>query len=181
MTTVLAPFNIPLYYDSPDEFERKREQKFLREIKYNGDWSTPTEDIQKLLESHFNSCYPKLHKYNNTLGYVEFEIDDFDILMYYYLNGDRRKKHNRNIRYRGSRKAIFPPSNHIWGSTFRSRKNEEIRHAFSSCFVQLKEQCKEWNIYFNTEDIEEIIKFFDFETWLHSKSKNTCINNPTNE
>lgn len=170
--TCFAPFNVPMYYDSPAEFELKHERKFLREANSDGNWNLQPRDIQKLLRLHFESRYPFLHKYNNALGYVEFEIDESDILIYYFLNGDRRKKYNRIIKYRNTRTAIFPNSSHTWGGSFHRRTNEQIRKAFLLCFVQLKDQCKEWNVYIDTEAAENIVRYFDFESWLNSQIRN---------
>jgi hypothetical protein len=157
-------FSIPLYYDSPEKFSEKLKKKFENEIKefYTQPEYPRKAEIFALLQVHFASRYPSLHKYNNILGYAELIVDGNDILIYYFLNGDNRKIYNKNLKYRSNRQGIYHATNHIFGGTFRELTNNQIKQAFESAFIEIERQCKEWKTYINLQHEREIIKYIDF-------------------
>lgn len=159
---------IPLYNDSEKIFIKKLEKKFSNEIK---DFYTQPDYHDKamifdLLKAHFNSRYPSVHKYNNILGYSELVVDGNDILIYFYLNGDRRKIYNKNIKWRNNRNGIYYPTNHIYGGTIKNRNNKEIQKALQNAFAVIENQCKKWKVYLNLEYERKIIKHFDFQSYF---------------
>lgn len=167
MATLIIPVSIPLFYDRPEVFEKKHEIKFFREITAaGGRWEEQPRDIQQSLRLHFNGRYPLLHKYNNVLGHVEIEIEGKDILLYYFMNGDRRKKYNKWLKYRNGKIAIYPATGHEWAASFTNRSNDEIRKALVDGLQQVVERCHEWKVYVNITEASKMIKHFDFESWM---------------
>jgi len=118
------------------------------------------------------SRFPDNHEYNNRLGYAELVFDSKDILIYYYLNGDKRKIYNRNVKNRNNKNAIFNPICHYYGSTLKEFNNIDIRKAVLCSFLEIEKQCKEWNIYVDLNCVREMIDFFDFKQYLEQKENN---------
>jgi acyl transferase domain-containing protein len=82
------------------------------------------------------------------------------------LNGDRRKKYNKWLKYRNTRTAIYPTTGHEWAASFHSPTNEDIRKALLGSLQQIVERCNEWKVYVSITEAVKVIKFFDFESWI---------------
>ncbi len=171
-------FSIPLYYDSPETFSKKLKKKFENEIKdFNPKHYRTDEERNKTLEflrANFSSRYPEIHKYNNILGYAELVLDWNDVLIYFYLNGDNRKRYNKNKNSgnRNNKNAIFFPTGYYYGGKFNFPINSEFRLAFKKALVNIEKLCKVWRVFVDTKYYADIIEYFDFEGYLRQKTSN---------
>ena len=94
-------------------------------------------------------------------------VFDFnDILIYNYLNGDKRKIYNKNNNNKNNKNAIFYPSCHYYGGSFKKFDNKEIRKAMEYSFLEIEKQCKEWKIFVDLFEVRGMIKYFDFRLYL---------------
>ena len=166
--------SIPLYYESPEIFSRKLKKSFANLIKDYNPLDSESDEARNrtlnLFKDYFTSRFPNVHKYNNILGYAELEVDGNDILIYYYLNGDKRKIYNRYIKCRNNKNAIYYPLSHCYGSTFREFNNKDIRNAIVNSFLEIEKQCKEWKVYVDLQKEKEIISYFDYKHYLEQKT-----------
>src|SRR5690348_5935522 len=164
---ILDPlFTIPLYYDSPKAFREKLQKKLEKEIKsmHPKQFADEKEEIEFLesRKSHFSSRYPSIHRYNNVLGYAELTIEANIIVIYFYLNGDKRKKYNKGARKKANTKAIYH-SLYMVCEGLKGNSNEEIRTAVEGALLKLEKMCTNWNVYVNTARELSLIKYIDFE------------------
>ena len=169
--------SIPLYYESPEKFSAKLKMSFSRVIK---DWDPRFSESDaardrtlNMFKDYFSSRFPDIHKYNNILGYAELVFDFNDVLIYYYLNGDKRKIYNRKVKNRNNKNAIFYPLCHYYGGTFKEFENKEIRKALECSFIAIEKQCKEWNVYVDFFKVREMINYLDFKLYLEKNDNET--------
>jgi hypothetical protein len=163
-------FVIPLYYDSPRTFREKLSKKFAKEIKKLNppEFTNEREEIDFLesRKSHFSSRYPSIHRYNNILGYAELAIEARNIVIYFYLNGDKRKIYNQGVKRRkANTHAIYHSLYMIYGGLVNN-SNKEVREAIESVLSKLVEQCAKWNVHVDVSKELELIKYLDFEKML---------------
>jgi hypothetical protein len=169
---ILDPlFTIPLYYDSPRVFREKLQKKFEKEIKDMHPKSFENEkDEIGFLESRksdFSSRYPSIHRYNNILGYAELAVEPRNIVIYFYLNGNKRKAYNKTSTRDRKSKAINH-SLHIIHGELNNTTNTEIRKAIEDNLAKLAELCGKWQVFVNTERELRLIQHIDFEKIMHS-------------
>ena len=159
---------VPLYYESEMDFEKRLDKRFINDFELENNKYSEQQLID--FQSLFDTQYPRLYKYNNILGYAELVLDTRDILIYYYLNGDRRKIYNKHINFRTYKRNIYSPTGYIYGGTIEKLNKREIKVAFEDSFKEIENQCKEWKIYVNLKRERELINYIDFERLIKNKN-----------
>lgn len=166
----LPILTVPLYYDSPGKFSEKLKKKFSDQINRLNPSSNKLSDkhneTYRLLKNHFDSVYPNLHKFNNILGYAELMLDGNDVLIYFYFNGDQRKRYNQEGNRKNNTRAIFHPLGHDYGGKFREQTNSEFRSAIKKALLNVEKQCKVWNVFVDVTYYVDFIEYFDFESYI---------------
>lgn len=162
-------FSIPLYYNSEDDFKSKWDSRFEKNFHIK-EHSYSIDQLYEFrqLASKLNPCF---HKYNDIIVYAELVIEGGDILIYYCLNGDQRKKFNDSIFCKGrSKQSIYPPFCHEYGGRFKVFSNFSIIEALKQAVKKIEFDCKNWNIKLYTGDFLEKIHYFDFEKYLENEN-----------
>ena len=163
-------FVIPLYYDTPRTFREKLSKKFAKEIKQLNPpvFTNEKEEIEFLesRKSHFSSRYPSIHRYNNILGHAELAIEARNIVIYFYLNGDKRKIYNQGVKRRkANTHAVYHSLYMIYGGLVNN-SNVEVREAIENVLNKLVEQCNKWKVHVDISREKDLIKYLDFEKML---------------
>lgn len=156
---------IPLYahdekgYDAA--YTNKYEKVFdIKNKKYN-------EEQLTSFEHHWKNAYPNCYL-NDIAGYAILYVHDKDIMIKYYLNGDKRKIYNHDyVHLQQYNKQLFRDIGYRQGDVvlIDSNDNESIRNSFFESLEMLGNQCKEWKIYFDKESYIKKIKAFNFEEY----------------
>jgi hypothetical protein len=147
-------FTIPLYYDSPRAFREKLQKKLEKEIRimHPENFENEKEEIEFLesRKSDFSSRYPSIHRYNNILGYAELAVEPRNIVIYLYLNGNKKKAYNKGFNRKRKSKLIYHSLHIIHGELIGSG-NTEIRKGIEENLAKLVALCAKWSVYVNIE------------------------------
>ena len=155
------------------------EYKFQKELKMFG-WPTSGNEEERKktynsLKSIFKHRYSELHKYNDIAGHVELWIQNKEILLKYYLNGDKRKKYNKEKSIRRNKRIIYELFNYNKGSYIKGMDNTSIRNGISECLDRIENQCSQWNLYINIDEIKEKMEFIDYQSFIAHKITHTNL------
>jgi len=159
---------IPIYYHTEDKYYNIWEENFRKLYLKPG--HQKSDDSIKEHRLFHSSKEPKSYRFNDILGYVEITLDVQDILIYYHLNGDSRKKYNNGNLYRRNTKKIFESLTHSWGGRFKKINNKEIRDAIEHAFCEIENQCKEWKVFIHLNSYRDNLKYFDFKGYFEYKN-----------
>ena len=155
---------IPIFYNSEKEYLEKWEKRFTKNFQINE--RAYSEDMQINFRDLTLSQEPISHRFNNVLGYAELILDYPDILIFYHLNGDRRKKYNKNKSCVGGKGKIYEANIHVVGGRIRNLTNKTIKKAIQDSLKEIKNQSDEWNVFVDFTTISKKLKYFDFKRYF---------------
>lgn len=148
-------FYIPIYAHTEEKYGEIW-QKGLDEKYESVDLS---QDIKISIENNYRKDYPRSYHYNDVIGYARIAIDgERTVLVYFDMKGGRHKKyvcwasHHEPVQY-----------------GFENKDNNSIRNALSKTLDYVQEVCRKKKYIFNRENIEERMRFFDFEAYFKFK------------
>lgn len=94
ISILLIPFHS---YKAKEEYMNHWDNRVIGN-NYNDNHLPLSENIRKDIITYKLKFYPPSYRFNDIIGYAELVIEnDRDILVYYHLNGDRRKRYNQGI------------------------------------------------------------------------------------
>ena len=164
---------INLYAHNKKEFLLKRERMFNQTIEKSkpsfeneSDWRAFSKDYLPIFQRINPSCY-----YNDIVGYAEISFHNTDIRISYFMDGDKRRKYNKNeyqpmesnkiYKKGGSQGDAFP---YIKGD--EKLTNTSIKKVLTEVLNKIENTCNGWNVYFDKEEYLEKINYFDFMKYI---------------
>lgn len=169
-------FRINLYAHNEKEYLSKREQLFKDAIEKSkpffeneSDWKDFIRDYRIIFQRKNPCCH-----YNDIVGYAEVSFYNTDIQINYYMNGDKRKKYNKN-EYKSIESNKIYKKEYSQGNAFPYIKGDEkltnasITEILAEVLEEIEKKCNEWKIYFNKEEYLEKIYYFDFKKYIAEK------------
>ena len=161
--------SIPMLSATEEKYGTKKKLKFKRIIDsffYCKMDDQTTKDVLNHLQRIDPHCYP----YNVIVGFAELRIDFRDILIYYILNGDGRKIYNKNLKvYRKTANKFYPAFGHVWGASFDTFANNQIRGAMVEALGEIVNDCKTWNLVIDDLYYKKLIQSIDYKRLLQSE------------
>jgi len=162
-------FQIPLYGNSPSQFKNKQLRRLCNYIPYPIFCQNLNQfkETYILLEREFYSRNPKNHSYNDIVGYIELSINESTIWANYYLNGDGRKKYNRDFFKRYNKKGIFFRDFNFTKLNSTEIADKKLIHKkVSDLLKDAKFKCENWKIHANISHYIELSKHLDYKNYL---------------
>lgn len=95
---------------------------------------------------------------------------DFRDILYDILNGDGIRFIIKISKvYRKTANKFYPAFGHVWGASFDTFANNQIRGAMVEALGEIVNDCKTWNLVIDDLYYKKLIQSIDYERLLQSE------------
>lgn len=153
-----------MYSNSPEADEERASRKFDRQVKLKN--HRYSEKQMKEIRDIFFQWEPVVDRFNKIIGYAELKLDWNEIVVYYHLNGDGRRRYNTGETFRLNSNKIYESINYDFKERIAHFNNNSLVEVMYVCLEKIEKKCRAWKVHVDTSDERERIKYFNFYSYI---------------